>query len=69
MAHGLGLKVVAEGVESEEQATMLARERCDELQGFLISQPLSEESFTEMIAYPENRQAPAARVQTTSPAT
>ena len=49
MAHGLGLTVVAEGVESEEQSALLAQEGCDELQGFLVSQPIPAERFTAML--------------------
>ncbi|WP_296809620.1 EAL domain-containing protein [Thiocapsa sp.] len=40
LAHALGLKVIAEGVEEENQATSLRRFKCDELQGYLISRPL-----------------------------
>jgi diguanylate cyclase len=40
MAHALGMKVVAEGVERPEQADLLARLRCDELQGYYIASPL-----------------------------
>src|SRR6266436_2032162 len=40
LAHSLRLSVVAEGVETEEQANMLRLLRCDELQGYLISRPL-----------------------------
>jgi len=40
MAHGLGLKVVAEGVETQEQLTHLATSRCDLAQGYLFSKPL-----------------------------
>ncbi len=39
LAHTLKLKVVAEGVESEEQARVLDRLGCDQLQGYLISKP------------------------------
>jgi diguanylate cyclase (GGDEF)-like protein/PAS domain S-box-containing protein len=48
LAHSLKLVVVAEGVESEEQAKFLRLLRCDQMQGFLISKPLS---FTDMTAY------------------
>jgi EAL domain-containing protein (putative c-di-GMP-specific phosphodiesterase class I) len=41
LAHGLGLEVLAEGVESESQLHRLAACGCDEYQGFLISTPLS----------------------------
>jgi len=40
MAHGLGLSVVAEGVESPAQAKFLRAQGCDVLQGFLLSRPL-----------------------------
>ena len=49
MAHGLGLTVIAEGVESEEQAALLLQEGCDELQGYLISQPIPAQDFTRML--------------------
>ncbi len=39
MAHRLGLRVVAEGVEQAEQATHLTRLGCDELQGYLLGRP------------------------------
>jgi diguanylate cyclase len=48
LAHSLKLTVVAEGVESEEQAKFLRLLRCDQMQGYLISKPLS---FEDMTAY------------------
>ncbi len=45
LAHALGLKVVAEGVETEAQAALLRELRCDEMQGFLFSRPLAGEVF------------------------
>jgi EAL domain-containing protein (putative c-di-GMP-specific phosphodiesterase class I) len=50
MAHSLNLKVVAEGVETREQAAFLRAQRCDQLQGFLISKPLSADAFTAWLA-------------------
>lgn len=41
LAHRLGLQVVAEGVETEDQMRMLARMGCDRIQGFLIAEALS----------------------------
>jgi diguanylate cyclase (GGDEF)-like protein len=45
MAHGLGLSVVAEGVESEMQLEYLQKRGCDECQGFLFSEPLRAADF------------------------
>lgn len=42
LAHSMGLKVVAEGVESEEQKKILKNNSCDIMQGYLISKPLPE---------------------------
>jgi diguanylate cyclase (GGDEF)-like protein/PAS domain S-box-containing protein len=43
MAHNLGLKVVAEGVETADQLAFLVEHRCDEIQGFYFSRPLIPE--------------------------
>lgn len=40
LAHKLQLKVIAEGVETQEQLNILKHEKCDEIQGYLISKPL-----------------------------
>jgi diguanylate cyclase (GGDEF)-like protein/PAS domain S-box-containing protein len=41
LGHNLGLKVVAEGVETEEQIAFLSANACDELQGYYFSKPIS----------------------------
>lgn len=46
LAHALGLEVVAEGVETSEQAAFLKTHNCNSLQGFLISRSLSAEDMT-----------------------
>jgi EAL domain-containing protein (putative c-di-GMP-specific phosphodiesterase class I) len=47
LAHALKLKVVAEGVETQEQLRLLGSLNCDEYQGYLFSKPLPAESFKE----------------------
>ncbi|MDE2344252.1 MAG: EAL domain-containing protein [Betaproteobacteria bacterium] len=49
LAHNLGLKVVAEGVETEAQVRFLVRHGCDTLQGFHFSRPLSPEAFARLL--------------------
>ena len=45
MGHAMGLKVLAEGVETDEQARVLLEQGCDEVQGFLYSRPLTAEQL------------------------
>jgi EAL domain-containing protein (putative c-di-GMP-specific phosphodiesterase class I) len=53
LAHSLKLKVVAEGVETEEQSRLLRLLNCDEMQGFLFSRPVPGEIFeTSYLAQP-----------------
>ncbi|PAU58181.1 EAL domain-containing protein [Pseudomonas sp. PICF141] len=49
MAHGLSLKVVAEGVERPEQLEFLKAEGCDEVQGYLISRPVEAANLVELL--------------------
>ncbi len=49
MAHGLRLQVVAEGVETTEQAEFLRANGCDELQGYLLSPPVPPQEFARFL--------------------
>ena len=50
MAHDLGLSVVAEGVETEEQRAFLQSKRCDVIQGYLVSRPLPAPEMAKFLA-------------------
>ena len=58
MAHKLGLKVIAEGVETETQRKLLTEAYCDYAQGYLFSKPVPAEAFEELLKSqkPENLQ-------------
>jgi diguanylate cyclase (GGDEF)-like protein/PAS domain S-box-containing protein len=49
MAHGLGLQVIAEGVETAEQLAFLRSRDCDLAQGFLISRPIAIDELPERL--------------------
>ncbi|MEW7972249.1 MAG: EAL domain-containing protein [Candidatus Thiodiazotropha endolucinida] len=51
MAHGLGLEVVAEGVETEDQLSQLRDMQCEYAQGYLFSRPINVDAFTDLLRY------------------
>jgi diguanylate cyclase (GGDEF)-like protein len=50
MGHALGLKVVAEGVETDAQSLLLRRQGCDEMQGYLFSRPVPADRLAQFLA-------------------
>ena len=49
MAHSLGLEVVAEGVDAEDQAKELRRLGCDKMQGYLYSKPVDFDAISVLL--------------------
>jgi diguanylate cyclase (GGDEF)-like protein/PAS domain S-box-containing protein len=57
MAHGLGMKAIAEGVETEAQCEVVRISACDEIQGYVFSKPVSALGIEQLFA--QNRQLAA----------
>jgi diguanylate cyclase (GGDEF)-like protein len=49
MGHALGLRVIAEGVESEAHLTLLQKQGCDEVQGYLVGRPVPADRFVDYL--------------------
>ncbi len=49
LAHNLGIKTIAEGVETEEQLAYLRERGCDEVQGFYFSRPIPTDKFGKLL--------------------
>lgn len=65
MAHNLGLEVIAEGVETRDQALFLKREKCEEVQGFHYAKPLPPLEFKNFLRSNLSRSSQKlSRVQT-----
>ncbi|RVO38073.1 putative bifunctional diguanylate cyclase/phosphodiesterase, partial [Sinorhizobium meliloti] len=63
LAHGLGMDVTAEGVETAEQATWLQKEGCDRLQGYFLGVPMRAEAIADFLR--KTPAIPAAGLQRT----
>ncbi|MDQ3224564.1 MAG: EAL domain-containing protein [Gemmatimonadota bacterium] len=57
MGHALGLRVIAEGVETEAHLSLLQKQGCDEVQGYLVGRPVPADRFEEHLA---RKRGPAA---------
>lgn len=58
LGHSLGMKVLAEGVETQAQANMLSDLGCDQIQGLLISPPLPADAFVDFVNRRTGRREP-----------
>lgn len=67
LAHGLGMSVVAEGVEDATALALLAAMGCDCVQGFLISRPASAQDFLVLVAKRRLDQTPTPTFSTAGP--
>ena len=61
LAHSLNLSVLAEGVETEEQLAFLREGHCQEVQGYLIGQPMPADEFVKFLAEKEWEAFPLRR--------
>jgi EAL domain-containing protein (putative c-di-GMP-specific phosphodiesterase class I) len=57
LGHALGMKVLAEGVETNEQRVLLRLADCDEMQGYLFAKACPAEGIDKMLARPSARAA------------
>ncbi|MDF2116340.1 EAL domain-containing protein [Roseiarcaceae bacterium H3SJ34-1] len=64
LGHGLNLPIIAEGVETHKQLAFLAREGCDEIQGYLIGRPEAIESYRMLTGKSQKRKSKAKRNST-----
>jgi diguanylate cyclase (GGDEF)-like protein len=66
LGHALGMKVLAEGVETDEQRVLLRLAGCDEMQGFLFAKPRPAESIDKVVARPVSGRAAGKTVAAAS---
>jgi EAL domain-containing protein (putative c-di-GMP-specific phosphodiesterase class I) len=49
MAHKMGIKVVAEGIETKEQLNILKEKDCDMIQGYIFSKPVASRTIEKLL--------------------
>jgi diguanylate cyclase (GGDEF)-like protein len=67
VAHTLGMRVVAEGVETESQREVLRELGCDEMQGYLLARPMSHEDFRDWLRAQRSRHLAVVAGSTAGP--
>jgi EAL domain-containing protein (putative c-di-GMP-specific phosphodiesterase class I) len=60
LAHSLSIEVIAEGAETEEQLDWLRKMKCDAVQGYVLSQPISPADFAKFAAQTTSVRKPNA---------
>jgi diguanylate cyclase (GGDEF)-like protein len=65
MGHALGLRVIAEGVETEAHLTLLQKQGCDEVQGYLVGRPVPADRFVDHLARKRSGSSPIRRQRST----
>ena len=68
LGHNLGLKVVAEGVETQEAQDMLRSFDCDEMQGYYYSRPIAADAVTKYLKTPASQSIQSSTVEDRSSA-
>ena len=63
MGHALGLRVIAEGVETEAHLSLLQKQGCDEVQGYLVGRPVPADRFEEHLTRKRGSNAAGGRRQ------
>ena len=63
LAHALGIRVIAEGVEHPDQLAVLRAAKCDFIQGFLFSKPMPVDHLRELLRPPSRSASPQARAR------
>lgn len=66
LGHGLGLRIITEGVETDDQLRFLAQQRCDFAQGYLLSKPLRADDLRKLLATGLPLADPARRTRAAS---